>query len=113
MAGDPLWPDWLSGHLPTVYQLGSQTYLDDFCTAYIDDVLIFSSGTRADHREKVKKVLHALQEAGLQLDIDKCEFETKSVKYLGFIIEAGIGIKVDPEKISAIAQWEAPRTVKA
>ena len=32
-------------------------YLDEFCTAYIDDVLIYSSGSLSDHRTKVKKVL--------------------------------------------------------
>ena len=53
-----------------------------------------------------------LQEASLQIDIDKCEFETKSTKYLGFIIEAGKGICVDPEKIKAVESWERPHSVK-
>ncbi|XP_044718843.1 Pol [Hirsutella rhossiliensis] len=56
-------------------------FLDEFCSAYIDDILIYSS------------------DAGLQIDIDKCDFEAKSVKYLGFIVEAGKGIRVDPEKV--------------
>jgi transposase InsO family protein len=89
-----------------------QEYLDEFCSAYIDDVLIYSDGSLSDHRRKVRKVLQRLQEAGLQVDIDKCDFEVKSVKYLGFIVEAGKGIRVDPEKIRAVEQWERPRTVK-
>lgn len=48
------------------------------------------------------KVLKKLQTAGLQLDIDKYEFEVQSTKYLGFIIEAGKGIRIDPEKVKAI-----------
>ena len=40
--------------------------------------------------------------AGLQLDIDKYEFEVQSTKYLGFIIEAGKGIRMDPAKVKAI-----------
>lgn len=88
-----------------------QEYLDDFCTAYIDDVLIYSDGSLTDHREKVKKVFKRLQDAGLQLDINKCEFEASSVKYLGYIVEAGKGIRVDPEKVVAIKEWETPRTV--
>lgn len=87
-----------------------QDFLDEFCSAYIDDILIYSDGSLTDHRRKVKKVLERLQKAGLQIDIDKCEFETKSVKYLGFIIEAGKGIRVDPEKVRAIQQWESPRS---
>ncbi|KAM4061924.1 reverse transcriptase (RNA-dependent DNA polymerase) [Hirsutella rhossiliensis] len=76
----------------------TKDYLDDFVSAYIDDVLIFSSGSLQDHRDKVGKVLQRLMDAGLQLDINKSEFEVKAVKYLGFIIEAECGIRVDPEK---------------
>ncbi|KAM4056902.1 reverse transcriptase (RNA-dependent DNA polymerase) [Hirsutella rhossiliensis] len=64
-------------------------FLDEFCSAYIDDILIYSSGSLADHRNKVRQVLARLRDAGLQIDIDKCDFEAKSVKYLGFIVEAG------------------------
>lgn len=90
-----------------------QDYLDDFVSAYVDDILIYSSGTLQDHRLKVEKVLQRLMDAGLQVDIDKCEFEVKQVKYLGFIIEAEVGIRVDPEKISAIREWATPSSVKA
>ncbi|KAM4064022.1 reverse transcriptase (RNA-dependent DNA polymerase) [Hirsutella rhossiliensis] len=55
-----------------------QDYLDDFVSAYIDDVLIFSSGSLQDHRDKVGKVLQRLMDAGLQLDINKSEFEVKA-----------------------------------
>ncbi len=87
-------------------------YLDEFCTAYIDDILIFSGGSLADHRDKVKKVLQRLQDAGLQLDIGKCEFEVKTVRYLGFVIEAGVGVSMEPEKVKAIMEWEAPRSTR-
>jgi hypothetical protein len=43
-----------------------------------------------------------MKEVGLQLDIDKCEFEVKSTKYLGFIIEAGKGVSIDLAKVEAI-----------
>jgi hypothetical protein len=46
------------------------------------------------------------------VDIKKCEFEVKSTKYLGFIIDAGKGIRMDPDKVKAIKDWEAPKTVK-
>jgi hypothetical protein len=38
------------------------------------------------------------------LDIAKCEFETKIMRYLGFIIKAGVGIRMEPEKIKAIME---------
>ncbi|KAM3549213.1 hypothetical protein ARSEF4850_008972 [Beauveria asiatica] len=90
-----------------------QDYLDDFVSAYIDDVLIFSSGSLQDHRDKVGKVLQRLMDAGLQLDINKSEFEVKAVKYLGFIIEAECGIRVDPEKVKAVKEWATPTNVKS
>ena len=87
-------------------------YLDDFCTAYIDDILIYTSGTREEHQDKVAKVLERLREAGLQLDLSKCEFEVKKVKYLGYIVEIGKGLSMDPEKVEAIRTWSRPNTVK-
>ena len=57
-------------------------------------------------------MLSKLQAAGLQVDVKKCEFEVKTTKYLGFIIEAGKGISMDPAKVAAIREWEAPKTVK-
>jgi hypothetical protein len=87
-------------------------YLDEFCSAYIDDILIFSDGSLADHRDKVKKVLERLREAGLQLDVAKCEFEVRTVRYLGFVIEAGVGISMEPEKVKAIMEWEAPHSIR-
>jgi hypothetical protein len=87
-------------------------YLDEFCSAYVDDILIYTSGTLEEHREHVGKVLDRLRKAGLQIDIDKCEFEVKSTKYLGFIIDAGKGLRMDPDKVKAIVEWEAPTSVK-
>jgi len=87
-------------------------YLDDFVSAYVDDILIYTDGTLAEHQAHVHKVLERMGTAGLQLDIDKCEFHVQSTKYLGFIIEAGKGIRMDPEKIKAIMEWEEPSSVK-
>jgi thymidylate kinase len=49
-------------------------YLNVFCTAYLDNVLVYSRGTLAEHVEYVKKVLCKLQKYKLYLQLDKCEF---------------------------------------
>jgi hypothetical protein len=85
-------------------------YLDDFLTAFIDDLLIYSNN-KLEHEEHVKKVLTRLREAGLQASISKCEFHVTRTKYLGFIVTTE-GIEVDPEKTAVIAKWERPLTVK-
>ena len=84
--------------------------LDDCATAYLDDILIYS-GNLKDHVKQVREILKRLIDAGLQIDIDKCEFHTKKTKYLGLIITPG-GIEMDPEKVSAIASWLPPTTRK-
>jgi hypothetical protein len=77
-------------------------FLDKFYSAYMNDVLIYSDGSYQNYISKVKKVLRRLYKAGLKLDIKKSEFAFSEVKYLGFIISAGEGIKIDPGKIEAI-----------
>ena len=85
-------------------------YFDVFCTAYLDDVLIYST-KEEDHTGHVLQVLRRLHERGLQVDIDKCEFSTTRVKYLGMIVTTD-GVEMDLKKTEAIQRWEALRMVK-
>ena len=84
--------------------------LDDFCHAYIDDILIFSENEE-DHEAHVRKVLERLRDHGLQADLKKCEFNVTETKYLGFIIGTK-GISVDPAKVAVVSEWNEPTTVK-
>ncbi|RAL64648.1 hypothetical protein DID88_001681 [Monilinia fructigena] len=85
-------------------------YLDVFCTAYLDDILIYSENEE-EHEAHVKLVLARLESAELQADLKKCEFNVKRTKYLGFIISTH-GIEVDPEKVEVVESWTYPSTVK-
>src|SRR5436190_14921284 len=85
-------------------------YLDDFCTAYLDDILIYSENEE-EHALHMRKVLEHLQKAGLQADIKKSEFNVNHTKYLGFIVST-TGIEVDPEKVQVIRSWQIPTMVK-
>ncbi|KAG0154712.1 hypothetical protein PDIDSM_280 [Penicillium digitatum] len=80
-------------------------YLDCFCTAYLDDILIYSR-TRAEHIEHVRKVLQRLREAGLFAKLSKCEFCVSETKFLVIIGEDGI--RMDPDKIETIVNWKTP-----
>jgi hypothetical protein len=60
-----------------------------------------------EHTDHVLKVLQRLLDRGLYVDIDKCEFSVKEVKYLGLIMSME-GVKMDPNKVKAILTWETP-----
>lgn len=82
-------------------------YLDQFCTAYLDDILIYSTSL-ADHRRHVRAVLEKLGAAGLQVDVVKCRFSVTEVLFLGVLVSTQ-GLKMDPKKVQAVADWEIPR----
>ena len=102
-------PFGLSGAPATFQRFINDTlreYLDVFCTAYLDDILIYSR-TREEHEEHLRKVLTALREAGLYAKIQKCEFFKSETTFLGVIVGRN-GIRMDPKKIEAIQKWETP-----
>ena len=63
--------------------------------------MLIYSNNEADHADHVLQVLRLLHKRGLQIDIDKCEFNTTRVKHLGMIVTAS-GLEMDTEKIEAI-----------
>jgi len=85
-------------------------YLNIFCTAYINNILVYSNSI-AEHQKYVKLVLQALHKASLQLDINKCKFHKTKVLYLGLIIFTD-SIQMDLKKIEAIVNWQEPENVK-
>jgi len=90
-----------------------QDFLNKFCSVYVDDILIFTDELLHQHRNHVQKILLWLWEVGLQIDIDKCEFEVKSTKYLEFILKVRKGVQMNPQKVKAIMNWQAFKSVKS
>jgi hypothetical protein len=60
--------------------------LDITCTAYLDNILIYSEN-KLEHKAYIKQVVKRLQDTGLQADLKKYEFGVIQTKYLGFIIQ--------------------------
>jgi hypothetical protein len=85
-------------------------YLDNFCTVYLDNILIYLENL-FEHTEHICKVLLQLCKTGLQADIKKCEFNVTCTKYLEFVISTD-SIKVDLEKVEAIYNWKHLTTVR-
>jgi hypothetical protein len=77
---------------------------------YLDDILIAHSNLQK-HRQVVREVLRRLRENKLYLRLEKCEFEKRSVEYLGVIISEG-KVEMDPVKVAGVADWPAPTNRK-
>lgn len=80
------------------------------CMVYIDDISIMSK-TFEEHLEHLENVFTRLEAADLRIEISKCNFASHGVKVLGHIINVE-GIKSNPQKTEAIANWVPPTNVK-
>lgn len=85
-------------------------FLDEFCTAYLDDILIYSD-TLEEHKLHVEQILRLLSANGLHLKPEKCEFHKHQVQYLGLVISRD-GVKMDPKKVEAVREWGTPKNIK-
>ena len=75
---------------------------------YLDDILI-TGASQEECMANLKLVLTRLQEAGLRLCKDKCEFMVcTTVKYLGHIINA-TGLHPAVDKVKAIKNAPTPQ----
>ena len=85
-------------------------YLNVFCTTYLNNVLIYSTDEK-EYTKQMLKVLKQLQDHELQMNVNKCEFSMKRIKYLGLIISTD-SISMDLEKVQCILNWEMLNLVK-
>ena len=65
-----------------------------------DDFLVYGN-CKASHDENLKAVLTHLEEKGLILNYNKCEFNTDEILFYGHVFSKD-GLSPDPVKISAI-----------
>jgi hypothetical protein len=75
-------------------------YLDNFCSVYFDNILIYSDN-ELKYQQYIKKILQQLCNTRLQADIKKYEFNIIKTKYIGFILSTD-SIEVNPKKISIV-----------
>lgn len=73
----------------------------------IDDVLVHGKDQK-EHDQRLEAVLIRLPEAGVTLNLEKCEFSTDRIRFLGQVVSAN-GIEADPEKLQAIADLPPPQ----
>ena len=59
---------------------------EDVVVIYINNIMIFTKGTLAEHQAKVKEVLQCLQDNDLFVQPEKCSFGKIEVEYLGMFV---------------------------
>ncbi|XP_015086935.1 uncharacterized protein LOC107030041 [Solanum pennellii] len=85
-------------------------YLDDFVVVYIDDIVIYSL-TLEEHVNHLSLVLSQLRKYTLYVKMEKCEFAKQEIQFLGHLVSKN-QVRLDPKKVQAIVDWQAPRHVK-
>ena len=98
---------------PAMFQHLMESCLGDYhlkyCIIYLDDIIIFSK-TPAEHITRLCKVFQKLDEAGLCLKPNKCEFFRDKLEYLDHVVSSK-GIETNPKKIAAIMNWCQPKNI--
>ena len=84
--------------------------LDEFCVAYLDDILIYSNNL-LDHQQYVSCILKKLKANNIFVKLEKYEFHFTTTQFLGFIIIPE-GISMDEVKVQAVKSWEEPEKVR-
>ena len=85
--------------------------MEDVVVVYIDDIMIFTKGSLAEHQAKVKEVLQHLHDNDLFAHPEKCSFDKTEVEYLGMFVNRD-GIRMDDSKVKAIMDWPALTTLR-
>jgi len=78
--------------------------------AYLDDIVVYSKSFD-EHLCHLKETLDILDCSGFKLNVNKCEFVVQNFRFLGFRVTPE-GILPDPDKVRAIAEMPAPKTVR-
>ncbi|GFX53964.1 retrovirus-related Pol polyprotein from transposon 17.6 [Trichonephila clavipes] len=76
---------------------------------YLDGIFIVGCSFE-EHLKNIWRVLQKLKEANLKLSPSKCHLFRREVTYLGHIISTE-GVRTDPDKISAVKDWNCPTDV--
>ncbi|KAE9205266.1 hypothetical protein PF004_g17614 [Phytophthora fragariae] len=111
-------PQGLSNAPATFNRLVTQLFrpMRQFVQTYFDDIFVHSRASAGKtaveaHLGHLREVLLCMRENRLYANINKCIFGAEEIPFLGCFLEKD-GVRPDPEKVCAIAQWPVPVSQK-
>ncbi|GMF49819.1 unnamed protein product [Phytophthora fragariaefolia] len=111
-------PQGLSNAPATFIRIVTQLFrpMRHFVETYFDDIFVHSRASEGKtavetHLGHLREVLLCMRENHLYADINKCIFGAEEIPFLGCFLGKD-GVRADPEKVCAIAQWPVPVSQK-
>src|SRR6218665_926999 len=80
--------------------------LEDFCEAYLDDIMVFSNSWEA-HISQLQQVFPRVRLANLKLNICKCEFANARLDFLLHSLSLNM-VQPRQQKVDALLKFPAP-----
>ena len=84
--------------------------LEPHVFVYLDDIIVCTSDFPS-HLQVLETLFCKLRAANLTLNREKCQFCRSELRYLGYIVDQ-LGLRVDPEKVSAIVNFPTPTSAR-
>ena len=99
--------------MPTEFQKIMDLTLADITNtfAFIDDILIVTQGTEGELITKVKEVFKRLDDANVNLKLDKCTFAAKNIKWVGYNLSQQ-GVAPINSKVQGLSKRLRPTKLK-
>uniref|UniRef100_A0AAV2MKI3 ribonuclease H n=1 Tax=Knipowitschia caucasica TaxID=637954 RepID=A0AAV2MKI3_KNICA len=96
---------------PEIFQRKMHELLDGLegVAGYMDDVIVHGKD-KATHDRHLQSTLERMKQVGPKLNEEKCVYAQPQLRFLGHIVDAN-GVRVDPEKVSAVRELDAPTNV--
>ena len=82
----------------------------EYCFVYLDDILV-ASRNEEEHEQHLREVLGRLEQHGLVLNAEKCEWRKQQLTYLGHEVSAS-GIRPMADRVTTITKFPQPETTQ-
>lgn len=86
-----------------------RSFVDRFVVLYFDDILVYSKNEE-EHVSHLKYVFEALRNQKLYAKMEKCQFFSTSIVFLGQVLSKD-GISIDQFKVEAVKTWPESKLI--